>query len=212
MLMENGNAENPVLQEALETLVRMKRRMLKNPDMIFMFTERKELTDDKETMKLAKAQAKQMLKQMKLDDRKLSIAEMKKAQLIFTSETGKGSRGQLLTLLLVKLWEFLKKKIVDRPAVKRPALKRKSSPRNGNGTEPAWTKTRYEKSDDLIIAFLSALISRGVSYSFSFLYHSIVSRMMSTLPCFGCHASSCLAAVQSRMRSVRRYITWPLFR
>jgi len=111
MLMENGNAENPVLQEALETLVRLKRRMLKNPDMIFMITERKELTDDKETMKLAKAQAKQMLKQMKLDDRKLSIAEMKKAQLLFTSETGKGSRGQLLMLLLVKLWEFLKKKI-----------------------------------------------------------------------------------------------------
>ncbi len=111
MLMENGNAENPVLQEALETLVRIKRRMLKNPDMIFMFTEKKELTDDKETMKLAKAQAKQLLKQMKLDDRKLSIAEMKKAQLIFTSETGKGSRGQFLTLLLVKLWEFLKKKL-----------------------------------------------------------------------------------------------------
>jgi hypothetical protein len=111
MLMENGNAENPVLQEALESLVRLKRRMLKNPDMVFMFVERKELTEDKETMKLAKAQAKQMLKQMKLDDRKLSIAEMKKAQLLFTSETGKGSRGQLLTLLLVKLWEFLKKKL-----------------------------------------------------------------------------------------------------
>jgi hypothetical protein len=109
MLIENGNAENQVLQEAIETLVRIKRKMLKNPDLIYMFTEKKELTDDKETMKLAKAQAKQMLKQMKLDDRKLSIAEMKKAQLLFTSETGKGSRGQLLMLLLVKLWEFLKK-------------------------------------------------------------------------------------------------------
>jgi len=109
MLIQNGNEENQVLTEALDTLVRIKRKMLKNPDMVYMFVERKELTDDKETMKLAKTQAKQMLKQMKLDDRKLSIAEMKKAQLIFTSETGKGSRGQLLTLLLVKLWELLKK-------------------------------------------------------------------------------------------------------
>jgi Mg-chelatase subunit ChlD len=108
MLIEHGNAENPLLQEAIETLVRIKRKMLKNPDMIYMFTEKKELSDDKETMKLAKTHAKQMLKQMKLDDRKLSISEMKKAQLLFTSETGKGSRGQLLTLLLVKLWEFLK--------------------------------------------------------------------------------------------------------
>jgi len=83
--------------------------MLKNPDMIYMFTERKDITDDKETMKLAKAHAKEMLKQMKLDDRKLSIAEMKKAQLIFTSETGKGSRGQFLLLLLVKLLELIKK-------------------------------------------------------------------------------------------------------
>jgi Mg-chelatase subunit ChlD len=108
MLIEHGNAENPLLQEAIETLVRIKRKMLKNPDMIYMFTEKKELSDDKETMKLAKTHAKQMLKQMKLDDRKLSISEMKKAQLLFTSETGKGSRGQLLMLLLVKLWEFLK--------------------------------------------------------------------------------------------------------
>ena len=77
--------------------------------MIYMFTERKDITDDKETMKLAKAHAKEMLKQMKLDDRKLSIAEMKKAQLVFTSETGKGSRGQFLLLLLVKLWELIKK-------------------------------------------------------------------------------------------------------
>jgi hypothetical protein len=60
-------------------------------------------------MKLAKAQAKQMLKQMKLDDRRLSVGEMKKAQLIFTSDAGTGSRGQFLMLLLVKLWKILKK-------------------------------------------------------------------------------------------------------
>jgi phage regulator Rha-like protein len=67
-----------------------------------------------------------MLKQMKLDDRKLSIAEMKKAQLIFTSETGKGSRGQFLTLLLVKLWELLKKTLTraGREAIRAEKRKR----------------------------------------------------------------------------------------
>ena len=126
MLMENGNAENQVLQEALETLVRIKRKMLKNPDLLYMFAEKKELTDDKETMKLAKAQAKQMLKQIKLDDRRLSIAEMKKAQLIFTSDTGTGSRGQFFMLLLVKLWEFLKKTFTrsGREATRAEKIKR----------------------------------------------------------------------------------------
>ena len=109
MLIENGNANNPVLQDALQRLVQIKRKMLKNPDLVYLFVENKELTDNRETLKMAKSQARSMLKQMKLDDRRLSIAEMKKAQLVFTMDTGAGSRGQLLTLLLVKLWEFLKR-------------------------------------------------------------------------------------------------------
>ena len=138
MLMENGNAENQVLQEALETLVRIKRKMLKNPDLLYMFTEKKELTDDKETMKLAKAQAKQMLKQIKLDDRRLSVAEMRKAQLILTSDTGTGSRGQFFMLLLVKLWEFLKKTFsrAGREATRAEKIKRaEDEERNRTGLD-----------------------------------------------------------------------------
>lgn len=138
MLMEHGNAENQVLKEALETLVRIKRKMLKNPDLLYMFTEKKELTDDKETMKMAKAQAKQMLKQIKLDDRRLSIAEMKKAQLILTSDTGTGKRGQFLVLLLVKLWEFLKKTFsrAGREAKRAEKIKRaEAEERNRTGLD-----------------------------------------------------------------------------
>jgi Mg-chelatase subunit ChlD len=138
MLMENGNAENKLLQEALETLVRIKRKMLKNPDLLYMFTEKKELTDDKETMKLAKAQAKQMLKQIKLDDRRLSVAEMKKAQLIFTSDAGTGSRGQFFMLLLVKLWVFLKKTFTrpGREATRAEKMKRaEDEERNRTGLD-----------------------------------------------------------------------------
>jgi hypothetical protein len=50
-----------------------------------------------------------MLKQMKLDDRRLSIAEMKKAELVFTMDTGAGKRGQMFLLLIIKLIEWLKK-------------------------------------------------------------------------------------------------------
>jgi hypothetical protein len=109
MLIENGNADNPVLSEAMMKLVQIKRKMLNNPDLIYLFVEKKELSDDKNTMKLAKGQARKMLKQMKLDDRHLSIAEMKKAELVFTMDTGTGSRGQMFMLLLIKLIEWLKK-------------------------------------------------------------------------------------------------------
>ncbi|OHD66482.1 MAG: hypothetical protein A2176_03835 [Spirochaetes bacterium RBG_13_51_14] len=109
MLIENGNDENPLLHESLRTLGRIKRKMIKNPDMVYLFVEKKDLTDDKDIMKLAKAQAKKMLKQMKLDNRRLSVIEMKKAQLLFTFDSGAGSRGQFLLLLLVKLWEWIKK-------------------------------------------------------------------------------------------------------
>ena len=157
MLIENGNAENQELHDALETLVRIKRKMLKNPDMIYMFTERKDISDDKETMKLAKAHAKEMLKQMKLDDRKLSISEMKKSQLIFTSETGKGSRGQLLMLLLVKLWELIKK-VATKSGREATRSEKRSGPRNASGRKRDWTKTRFESGDDhhrLVTAFPS---------------------------------------------------------
>ena len=109
MLLKNGNEDNPLLQEAVATIARIKRRMLKNPEMIYLLAEKRDLSDDRGTMKLAKAQAKKMLKQMKLDGRRLTIEEMKKSQVLLTTDGGTGSRGQLFMLLLVKLWEFLKK-------------------------------------------------------------------------------------------------------
>jgi hypothetical protein len=109
MLMENGNDDNPSLQEAMLKLSQIKRKMLNNPEMVYLFVEKKELTDNKNTMKLAKGQARKMLKQMKLDDRRLSIAEMKKAELVFTMDTGAGKRGQMFLLLIIKLIEWLKK-------------------------------------------------------------------------------------------------------
>ncbi len=127
MLMKNGNEENPLLQEAIATIARIKRRMLKNPEMIYLLTEKRDLTDDKNTMKIARSQAKQMLKQMKLDERRLTIDEMKKSQVVLTMDTGAGSRGQLFMLLLVKLWEFLKKTFTSEGRAAKRAEKSKKA-------------------------------------------------------------------------------------
>ena len=109
MLMENGNADNPLLSEAIMTLGMIKRNMLSNPDMVYLFAEKKELSDDRSTMKLARAQAKKMLKQMKFEGRRLTIDEMKKADLILTMSAGAGARGQMLLLLFIKLMEWIKR-------------------------------------------------------------------------------------------------------
>ncbi len=114
MLIENGNQENPALLDALAKLVQIKRKMLSSPDLVYLFVEKKELSDDKNTMKLAKGQARKMLKQMKLDDRHLTIAEMKKAELVFTMDTGAGKRGQMFVLLLIKLIEWIKRVILKK--------------------------------------------------------------------------------------------------
>lgn len=109
VLMENGNGGNPLLENALDQLARIKRKMLKNPDILYLFMEKKELSDDKETMKLARSEAKKMLKQLNMDSRRLSTREMREAQIMLASGIGKGSMGQLLLLLLIKLWELIKK-------------------------------------------------------------------------------------------------------
>jgi hypothetical protein len=109
MLMEHGNADDPLLSEAIARLGAIKRSMLNNPDMVYLFVEKKDLTDDRPTMKLARAQAKKMLKQMKFDSRRLTIEEMKKADLIFTMNAGGGARGQMLLLLLIRLWQWIKR-------------------------------------------------------------------------------------------------------
>ena len=109
VLMENGNGGDPLLEDALGQLARIKRKMLKNPDILYLITEKKDLTDDRDTMKLARNEAKKMLKQLNLDGSRLSAREMKKAQILLASGVGKGSMGQLLLLLLIKLWEQIKK-------------------------------------------------------------------------------------------------------
>ena len=46
------------------------------------------------------------MKNMKLENKKLSLKEMRKAQLTFTFESGEeGSGGKLFLLLLIKLYE-----------------------------------------------------------------------------------------------------------
>jgi len=108
-LLDVNKKTAPRLQKFLDDLTELKQKMLKNPYLLISIMEVKELGDDKKIMKLAKKDAKMMMKQMKMQQKNISIKDMKRAQLVFTGDVGKGSMGQFILLLLVKLGQFIKR-------------------------------------------------------------------------------------------------------
>src|SRR5208337_2428069 len=63
--------------------------------------------EDKKSLKLDRKQARKLMKQMQMQNKNLTIKEMKRAQLTFTFDPGEGSGGKLFLLLIVKLIQFL---------------------------------------------------------------------------------------------------------
>ena len=109
MFLQNGNSENSELRGCHEKLFQLKLKLMKDPDIYLTFTQVKDIKEEKELMKLAKKEIKKMLKSMQLENRKLSLQEMKKGQLVFSMDVGgKGNMGQYLLLMLIKLFQFLK--------------------------------------------------------------------------------------------------------
>ncbi len=117
-LIQSESPYRDKLEKALETLTAIKQKMLSDPHLLFSLRPVKELTDDKKLMKLARKEARKMLKEMQLSDKKLTVQEMKKAQMIFTMDVGEGSMGQFLMLIFIKLYQAVKK-IVTRPFRKK---------------------------------------------------------------------------------------------
>jgi len=108
-LIQMEGPHNAALKKCLENLLDVKQKMLKNPELLFTVMQVKELDDDKKLMKLAKKDARKMMKEMQLDNKKLTIKEMKKAQMLFTFDVGEGSMGQFILLLIIKLMQLLKR-------------------------------------------------------------------------------------------------------
>lgn len=108
-LIQSDSPYKEKLENALESLTRIKQKMLNDPHLLFSLKQVKELTDDKKLMKLAKKEARKMLKEMQLSDKELSIKDMKKSQMLFTMDVGEGSMGQFLLLIFIKLYQAVKK-------------------------------------------------------------------------------------------------------
>ncbi len=107
LLLElSENRKNPHLQNAHERLQQIRERLLHEPTLYDMVT-RARLDEEKEILKLARKEVKKKRKEISRS-RPLTAEEIKRAQLMLTMNAGEGTPGQLLRVLLLKLWEALK--------------------------------------------------------------------------------------------------------
>lgn len=110
-LLESGNKDNSALQKAFDQLTQLKQRMLGEPHLLEVVLRTKALEDSKKIMKQAKKDSKKKLEEMRMREDHISNDEIRKAQIKLTSGAGKGETGFILRVLLIKLWELIKKVI-----------------------------------------------------------------------------------------------------
>jgi hypothetical protein len=109
LLMQHGdNEKNPLLQNDHERLKEIRHRMLQHSALLQIITQTKGFDEEKKVLKRAQREAKKKRKEMIMLNRSLSKEEMKEAQLLMTFDIGQGNLGQVLRLLLMKLWKFLR--------------------------------------------------------------------------------------------------------
>ncbi|MCX7677668.1 MAG: hypothetical protein N2316_00465 [Spirochaetes bacterium] len=104
-----NSAENPILQKCYEKIKSLRQKLLEDPILNQIITRAKSFKEDRKTLKLSRKEARKRLKEMKLQQKHLTRSEMKKAMVLLTMDVGEGSMGQFFMLLVVKLWELLKK-------------------------------------------------------------------------------------------------------
>ena len=116
LLLENKkNAANPILKRCAYKLQKITQDILADPSLLQLVMETGKFSD-KETLKLSKKQLKEKLKEMKMSQTPLSAEEIRKAQMLLTSDLGEGNIGQFLRVLFIKLLQFIKsivKKLIN---------------------------------------------------------------------------------------------------
>lgn len=107
LLLENKkNATNPILKRCAYKLQKITQDILADPSLLQLVMETGKFSD-KETLKLSKKQLKEKLKEMKMSQTPLSSEEIRKAQMLLTSDLGEGNIGQFLRVLFIKLLQFI---------------------------------------------------------------------------------------------------------
>jgi len=106
MLLQNSDKNNVELKGCLRRIEMIKSKFMEDRELFLFIVRAGNYHEDKKKLKLDRKEARKLMKNMKLENKKLSLKEMKKAQLTFTFESGEeGSGGKIFLLLLIKLYE-----------------------------------------------------------------------------------------------------------
>lgn len=110
MLYDAADEKKAELKSYLDRIAVLKEKLMKDNELFLLVVRSGKYHENKKSLKLDKKEARKLMKQMSRQDRKLTVQDMKRAQLTFTFEPGgEGSVGQLFLLLLIKLGQFVKR-------------------------------------------------------------------------------------------------------
>ncbi|MCL1833556.1 MAG: hypothetical protein FWG49_03545 [Leptospirales bacterium] len=108
MLHDFGAKNKSDLKALIDRIENVKSKFLKDNELFMLIVRSGKYHDDKKKLKLDKKELKKMLNQMTMNNEKLTLKDMKKAQLTFTFQVGEeGSAGKLILLLFIKLGQFI---------------------------------------------------------------------------------------------------------
>ncbi|HNY15467.1 MAG TPA: hypothetical protein PKI12_07990, partial [Bacteroidales bacterium] len=104
MLYDASDDKKAELKSYLARIAALKEKLMKDNELFMLVVHSGKYHENKKSLKMDKKEARKLMKQMSRQDKKLTVQDMKKAQLTLTFEPGgEGSAGQLFLLLLIKL-------------------------------------------------------------------------------------------------------------
>ena len=113
MLLQNSGKNDADLKGLLHKIESIKTKLMDDRELFLFIVRSGQYHDDKKKLKLDRKEARKMMKNMKMENKKLTLKEMREAKLTFTFDGADGGGGgKLFILLLIKFAEFSKKIIL----------------------------------------------------------------------------------------------------
>jgi hypothetical protein len=107
MLHDQGSKNKVELKAFIDRVAKIKTKLMEDNELFLLIVKSGKYHEDKKKLKLDKKEARKLIKQMKFKNEKITIKDMKRAQLTFSFQPGEGSAGKLFLMLIIKLGQFI---------------------------------------------------------------------------------------------------------
>jgi hypothetical protein len=107
MLHDQGSKNKVELKAFIDRVAKIKTKLMEDNELFLLIVKSGKYHEDKKKLKLDKKEARKLIKQMKFKNEKITIKDMKRAQLTFSFQPGEGSAGKLFLMLIIKFGQFI---------------------------------------------------------------------------------------------------------